>query len=119
MSSISTILFDIAYIKLSEIRKSDIQGIINDRQEHYRTCEQIRLTVSQIMRAAEDDRLITDGKRREVCERLQLPSKPRREKRAMTEQEKASIKAADFTDRERTFVYLIYACGLRRGKPWH
>lgn len=109
-------LAEIAYIKLSEIRKSDIQGIINERQEHYRTCEQIRLTVSQIMRAAEDDRLITDGKRREVCERIQLPAKPRREKRALTEQEKAAIKAADFTDRERTFVYLIYACGLRRGE---
>lgn len=109
-------LADLENKRLTDIKKSDIQGLINERQEHYRTCEQIRLTVSQIMRAAADDQLITETQRRAVCSRLELPKHSKTEKRPLTQQEKDAMKTADFTDRERAFVYIIYGCGLRRGE---
>lgn len=47
---------------------------------------------------------------------INLPKYTRTEKRALTQAEKAAILAADFTDREKAFVYIIYSCRLRRGE---
>ena len=47
---------------------------------------------------------------------LELPSYKSKEKRALTELEIRAIKTADFTGREKCFIYLLYGCGLRRGE---
>lgn len=109
-------LKDIENIKLTDLKKSDIQLLITDHKDSYRLCEQIKITISQIVKAAIDDQLLTEKAHRELCERLEMPKKHKSEKRILTDQEKSAIKKADFTPRERAFVYIIYGCGLRRGE---
>ena len=47
---------------------------------------------------------------------MELPAYKSKEKRALTDLEIKAIKTADFTDREKCFVYLLYGCGLQRGE---
>ncbi|MCD8369478.1 MAG: hypothetical protein LUC94_03900 [Clostridiales bacterium] len=49
----------------------------------------------------------------DICTNIDIPRYIPKEKRALYPEEIAAIRKADFTDRERCFVYLIYDCGLR------
>ena len=104
------IVVALGYLKLKELTRSDIQLAITDRAEHYRTCEQFRMTLKQILDSAIEDKLITFN----PCTKIELPPRPRSTKRALTDREKEAIKKADFTSREQCFVNLIYFFGLRR-----
>lgn len=101
---------DVGYLKVYEVQKSDIQGMINDRADHRRTCEQIVMTVKQILDSAVEDQLILSN----PCAKIQLPEQQKSQKRALTEAEKEALKKADFTDQERAYVMIAYGCGLRR-----
>ena len=103
---------EIGHIPLNKIVRSDIQKLINDRQEHPRTCEIIRLTLVQILNSAIDDKLLHEN----VAKKVTLPKRHKAEKRALTELEKESLKKADFTPKEWAFVTLIYFFGLRKGE---
>lgn len=103
-------------IKLSDIRNSHFQLAINNALDKPRTCQQIYITFRQIMKMAVTDNYIGAGMFDMVCSDINLPKMPRREKRPLTEIEKATLSETDFTDRERAFVYIIYSCGLRRGE---
>ncbi len=74
-------------VRLTDIRNSHFQLAINNALDKPRTCQQIS-----------------------------LPKLAKKEKRPLTAVERDAIGKADFTDRERAFVYLIYSCGLRRGE---
>lgn len=104
------IIPEIGFKKLADVSKTDIQQIVNDRMEHRRTCEQIVLTLKQIFDSAIDDNILTVN----VCKKIELPPKTASTKRALTETEKKAILKADFTDRERAYVLILYCCGLRR-----
>lgn len=103
---------EIGHILLNELTKSDIQRLINSRADKYRTCEQIRMTLNQILNSAAEDNLIF----RNPCTGIELPNRPRSDKRCLTDIEKAAIKKAEFTEMEKAFVYIIFGCGLRRGE---
>lgn len=103
---------EIGHLPLNKIVRSDIQKVINDRQEHPRTCEIIRLTLVQILNSAIDDKLLTEN----VAKKTTLPKRHKAEKRALTAQEKEAIKKADFTMQEKAFVMLLFYFGLRRGE---
>lgn len=103
---------ELGYLPLDKIRRSDVQKLINDNQEHPRTCEIIRLTLVQILNSAIDDKLLHEN----VAKKATLPKRHKAEKRALTELEKEAIRKADFTPRERAFVTLIYFFGLRKGE---
>lgn len=51
-----------------------------------------------------------------ICADINLPKHIRKEKRPLTEIEKKALSTADFTEREKAFIYIIYSCGLRRGE---
>lgn len=104
------IITALGHLKLKEITRSDIQFAITDRSEHYRTCEQFRMTLKQILDSALEDNLITFN----PCSKIELPEKPRHTKRALTEREKDALKKAVFSPREQCFINLIYFFGLRR-----
>lgn len=104
------IIVALGHLKLKDITRSDIQLAVSERSEHYRTCEQFRMALKQILASAIEDKLITFN----PCSKIELPDKPRTTKRALTEREKDAIKNANFTPRERCFVYLIFFFGLRR-----
>lgn len=106
------IIPSLGHIPLNKLRRSDVQGLINDNQEHPRTCEQIRLTLVQILNSAVDDKLIMDNAAKKVA----LPARHKAPRRALTSLEKEALKCADFSLQERAFVYLLFYFGLRRGE---
>lgn len=106
---ISRHLGPLAGMKIRDITRFDVQKQINTLAQYPRTCNQLRMTIHQILEAAVDDGLIG----RNVCTKIELPTYKAKEKRALSDQEKKSIRTADFTFKERAYVYLLYGCGLR------
>lgn len=106
------IIPEIGDLPLNKIVRSDIQRIINDRADHQRTCEQIKMTLVQIFNSAIDDKLLHEN----VAKKITMPKKQKAEKRALTDLEKEAIRRADFDFRERALVTLLFYFGLRRGE---
>lgn len=103
---------ELGYLPLNKIVRSDIQKLVNDNQEHPRICEQIKMTMSQILSCAIDDKLIYEN----VAKKVTLPKRHKKERRALTDLEKEAIKKADFTLQEQGFIMLLFYFGLRRGE---
>ncbi len=101
---------EIGHLPIGSIQKSDIQRIINNRQEHYETCNKILLTLRQIFNSALDDDMI----RKSPVKGISLPSKPASTKRALTELEKKAILAAELEPVQKCFIDILFYCGLRR-----
>ncbi len=95
--------------KLSAITKSDIQLQINQRKDKPRTCEQMHITIHQVLEQAVDDGLINKN----PCRNIDLPKYKPEEKRALTKAEKTAVAKANLTDLEKAYIYLLYGCGLR------
>ena len=96
----------------NKIVRSDVQKLINDNQEHPRTCEIIKMTLVQIFNSAIDDKLLHEN----VAKKATPPKRHKAEKRVLTDLEKEAIKKADFTQTERALVMLLFYFGLRRGE---
>lgn len=103
-------------VKLSDIRNSHFQLAINRALDKPRTCQQIYVTFRQILKMAVADNHIGSGMYEMICSDINLPKYVRKEKRALTQIEKEALSTADFTDREKAFLFIIYYCGLRRGE---
>lgn len=103
-------------VRLTDIRNSHFQLAINNALDKPRTCQQIEITFKQIMKMAVVDNYIGSGMYDKICDDINLPKYIRKEKRPLTPEEKTALAKADFTDREKAFVYIIYSCGLRRGE---
>lgn len=103
-------------VRLSEIRNSHFQLAINRAMDKPRTCQQIYITFRQILKMAVTDNYIGSGMYEMICSDISLPKYVRKEKRALTKVEKDALPKAEFTEREKAFVYIIYYCGLRRGE---
>jgi len=108
----SYIIPNIGDIRLKDLKQSDIQLMINKYADHYRTCEQIRMATRQMLDAAIDDGLLYKN----VGLKIKLPPKYKEEKRPLTDIEKKAIRKAEFTDKEKAFVYILLYCGIRRGE---
>lgn len=109
-------IIDLADTPLQSLTHSRLQVLINDRSDRPRTCQQLLLTLRQVLKSAAKSQLIPINVSYELFDGLELPTYKSKEKRALTDLEIKAIKSADFTDREKCFVYLIYGCGLRRGE---
>ena len=103
---------ELGHLPLNKIVRSDIQKLVNDNQDHPRTCEQIRMTMNQILNCAVDDKLISEN----VAKKVVLPKYQRKERRPLTDLEKEAVKKADFTLQEKSFVMILFYFGLRRGE---
>ena len=103
-------------IALCDIRNIHFQLAINNALDKPRTCEQIEITFKQVLKMAVADNYIGAAMYNKICEDINLPPYIKKEKRPLTPVEKDAITHANFTDRERAFVYIIYSCGLRRGE---
>ena len=106
--------WQIASVPISQIQHSHFLQVINSASDKPRTCEQISVTFKQIIKMAAQDRILPRGDIELITSNVSLPKKIKREKRALTQAEKDGIKAADFSDKERLFVLILYSCGLRR-----
>ena len=103
-----------AIIQLQNLTRHHIQWLLNESWEHPRTCQQIALTWKQMIKSAIKDKLLPAGAYIEMCDDLEVPRYIAEEKRPLTPEEIAALKIADFSPKEKAFVYLIYGAGLRR-----
>lgn len=103
-------------VKLRDIRKMHFQLVINSALDHPRTCQQIKITFRQVIKAAIADRYLPDGALRNICEDIELPKYRAKEKRPLSDLERMAVRKADFSPMERAFIYIIYGCGLRRSE---
>jgi len=106
------IIPDIGDVGLMDLRRSDVQLLINKHYKYYRTCEIIRMTIRQMLDGAMEDGLIY----RNVANNIKLPPRPKSESRPLSETEKRAIPKSKFTDRGKVFVYILLYTGLRRGE---
>lgn len=93
---------------------TNLQKIINDNAEKPRTCQQIRLTLKQISKAAEYDRMIPKGTTEEIFDRIKLPKYKAKEKRPLSDYEKNKIPCLDLSLQETAIVYTLYYTGIRK-----
>lgn len=85
------IIPELGYFPINKIHRSDIQKLINDNQDHPRTCEIIKMTMVQILNSAVDDKLLQEN----VAKKIVLPKHHKSERRPLTDTEKEAIKKAD------------------------
>lgn len=101
---------------LGDVTHSDFQQIINEHIEHPRTCRTIKLTFSQIMRAAARDHLIARSALSDVIADVSLPKYQKPLKKPLSASERHALFSADLDAKKRAFVSLLFYCGLRRGE---
>lgn len=103
-------------IRLVDIKHSHFQIIINQNMEHPKTCKNIKLTFSQIIKSAVRDRYLPHSAIEELTTDISLPKYQKPRKRALTQSERQAMMDADLDERKRAFVTILYYCGLRRGE---
>lgn len=96
-------------LKLKDIKQTHIQKQINSCAEHPRTCEQLKITIKQILDKAIIDGLITKN----VCVGIEMPRHIKKEKRAFTKAEKEAIKNCQLDVKHRAFLDLLFYTGMR------
>lgn len=102
----------IKQIKLMKLTKSDLQDCINKKNGHYDIQRRIKLTINQILESAIEDGLVFKN----VSRGIELPVKPKKRKRALTDFEIKAIEKADLTIKQRLFIQLLLDTGMRRGE---
>ena len=105
---------DIAGMAVKDIKLYHLQQLINQKAEAglSRTVEMLRCTLNQIFDAAVNNDMILKN----PTHGLEMPRRERKEKQALTEDERAAVEAADFSPKQRAFVGLALYAGLRRGE---
>lgn len=103
-------------IRLVDIKHSHFQAIINQNMEHPKTCKNIKLAFSQIIKSAVRDRILPHSAIEELTTDISLPKYQKPRKRALTQSERQAMIDADLDDRKRAFITILYYCGLRRGE---
>lgn len=97
------------YTQVKDIRQIDLQMIINDNSDHFRTCQIILLTLRQIFKHAISDGIIS----RDPTVHLELPPHEQSEQRVLKPEEIEAIKKIHLEPMDRMYVNLLYYLGLR------
>jgi len=103
-------------IRLVDIKHSHFQSIINQNMEHPKTCKNIKLTFSQIIKSGVRDRYLPHSAIEDLTTDISLPKYQKPRKRALTQSERQAMTDADLDERKRAFITILYYCGLRRGE---
>ena len=99
---------------IKEINRSMIQEVINDNSAHPRSCEVMLLTLKQIFKSAMADGLT--GKN--PCTGITLPRHVKKEKRALTEEERKALRSAVLLPQERILLLALYGIGCRPAEAY-
>lgn len=103
-------------IRLIDIKHSHFQQIINENMEHPKTCKNIKLAFTQIIKSAVRDRYLPHSAIEDITMDISMPKYLKPSKRALTALERRCMIEADLDERKRAFVTILYYCGLRRGE---
>lgn len=102
-------------VRLQDFQRFHIQMLINKNSEQPRTCEQIMLTIKQVVKSAISDKIIPPTALLDLTTGISLPKKnTKSKKRLLTKNEIQAIKTADFLPDEKAYILILYGCGLRR-----
>lgn len=115
-TSVYKYLTPLDHLRLIDIRHSHFQAIINENKEHPKTCKNIRLTFSQIIKSAVRDRYLPHSAIEELTKDVSMPKYVKPQKRALSTAEIQAMKDADLEPQKRAFVTILYYCGLRKGE---
>lgn len=98
-------------IEMRSLTASDVQGKINSLGTKRRTAEIMLMLLKQSCLQAIEDGILAKN----PCKTIELPPKSKKVlKRPLNASEKQSLFTADFTNKEKCFVFLLYGCGIRR-----
>lgn len=109
-------LSNLSDVRVSDIKHSHFQMLINRQMEHPRTCQQISLTFKQIIKAAIRDRILPRNALEDICTGISLPKYHKNERRPLTALEKQALSDAKLDDKKRAFVSVLFYFGVRRGE---
>lgn len=94
---------------LSDIKRTDVQALINEHAEHPRTCQQIKIVLKQIMNSALEDHLIQDT----PWHRIEMPKYIPPKRRTLTPLEEQALNKATLSPEDHLLVMILFGCGLR------
>lgn len=100
----------IASMKLTDIKRNDLQEIINENVSKGRTCQKIKVCFGAIFKQALIDNLIATN----PCTGLQIPLYQAPEKRPLTDDEKTLLDETEFSDKQKVFLIIGQNYGLRK-----
>lgn len=103
-------------IRLVDIKHSHFQQIINTNMEHPKTCKNIKLAFTQVIKSAVRDRILPPTAIENITMDISMPKYVKPQKRALTALEIKCFKEAELDDMKRAYVDLLYYCGMRRGE---
>lgn len=96
--------------QLKDVTASDLQGIVNKHVDHPRSCQQLKLTLKQIYKAAIKDGIVPPYN---LGEDLVIPDYKSRERRFITDAEMERIEKCDFQDLDGLYVEILRKTGMR------
>ena len=109
------ILPPLGRIKVRDIKKLHVQQLVNSllSSGRRRTAELVLLVLKQLLSAAAESDIVP----RSAAQTVRLPqNKERKKKRALTDDEKKAFVSAPLSLKEKSYIYLLLYCGLRRGE---
>lgn len=99
-------------LRLSALKTSHVQGLINSLSDKPRTAEVVKLTMSQMIKQA----IVSEYIYKDIMAGVKLPKKQKPQKRALTDIEKKIVTQAELDIKSRAFVDVLYYTGIRRGE---
>ena len=106
----------LAFVRVQDIERVHLQTVLNEYSDKKRTQQQIQNTFNQILKSAVIDKLLTPSVYDDITSNIERVKYKTPEKRALLDHEKKAVLLADLPLMEKTFLYLLYGCGLRRGE---
>lgn len=108
----------LAGVPFEHFNSRAVQTLINKNAGHPRTCQQIVMTLKQICKAAERERLLPAGETAKIFADIQTPKYKAEEKTPLTEEQcdvvQKALDGRTLPPKSALFLALIYFCGLRR-----
>lgn len=109
-------LYPISDVRLPDLRHSHLQQIVNLNAEHPKTCKNIKVLYTQLIKSAIRDRYLPHRALEELTADISMPKYQKPLKRALSESEIKAMHDADLSPMKRTYVTLLYYTGIRRGE---
>lgn len=103
-------------VRLIDLKHSHFQQIITANKDHPKTCKNIKLTFTQIVKSAIRDRYLPRTALEDLTTDISLPHYEKPQKRALSILEKRCMFEAELSDMKRAYLSVLYFCGLRRGE---
>lgn len=100
---------------VSELNRSHYATMMN-AISGARTKQQASMCFKQVVKSAIHDKLLPPNQLEDIFDGMEKVKYKSKEKRPLTDAEKAAIKKVELSDRDRLFLLILYGCGLRRGE---